>query len=72
MANKLLSLKQKFNKETITIENISNKDYLSDSDIESGKFYGNIHDFSVDYEQISKENILKIHTYLMKKMVIHK
>ena len=60
------------NKEPITIGNISNKDYLSDSDIKSGKFYGNIYYFSADYEQISNENILNIHTYLMKKMVLYR
>ena len=60
------------NKEPITIGNISNKDYLSDSDTESSKFYGNIYDFGVDYEQISNEDILNIHPYLMKKMVLYK
>ena len=45
------------NKEPIAIGNISNKDYLSDADIESSKFHGNIYDFSVDYERISNENI---------------
>ena len=48
------------NKEAITIGNISNNQDLSEDDIESGKLYGNIYDFSVDYEQISNENILNI------------
>ena len=49
------------------MRNIANRADLSDSDIKISKFYGNIYDFSVRYEQISKQNILKIHTYLMKK-----
>ena len=50
----------KINKYPIAIGNIANSVDLSDSG-----FYGNIYDFSVSYEQISKENILKIHTYLI-------
>ena len=55
------------NKHSLALRNIADNSDLSDSDIKSGKFYENIYDFSVGYEQISKENILKIHTYLMKK-----
>ena len=54
-------------KHPIAIGNIANSTDLSDSDIESGKLYGNIFDFSVGYEQISNENILSIHTYSMRK-----
>ena len=49
----------------MAIGNISSNTYLSENDIKCGKFYGNIYDFSVDYEQINNENILNIHVYLM-------
>ena len=29
--------------------------------------YGNVYDFSIDYGNISVDNILKIHNYLIKK-----
>ena len=57
----------KINKHPIAIGNIANSADLSDNGIESGKLYGNVYDFSMSYEQISKENILSIHTYLMRK-----
>ena len=40
---------------------------LSSSDIEDGKLYGNVYDFSVDYSAITNDEILDIHYYLMKK-----
>ena len=40
---------------------------LSPKNINDTKLYGNVYDFSVDYNPISNENILKIHKYLMKK-----
>ena len=40
---------------------------LSPKNINDTKLYGNVYDFSVDYNRISNENILKIHKYLMKK-----
>ena len=55
------------NKHPIAIGNIVNSADLSDSDIASGKLYGNVYNFSVSYKQISNENILSSHTYLMKK-----
>ena len=42
---------------------------LSPKNINDTKLYGNVYDLSVDYNAISNENILKIHKYLMKKMV---
>ena len=60
------------NKYPIAIGNIADRADLPDSDIKVNKFYGNIYDFSVSYEQISKENILKSPTYLMKKMLLYK
>ena len=59
-------------KHPIATENIANNGDLSDDDIESAKLYGNVYDFSVSYEQISNENILNIHNYLMRKMVLYK
>ena len=53
-------------------EIISSNTYLSEDDIESGKLYGNIYNFSVNYEQIGNKNILDIHTYLMKKTILYK
>ena len=55
------------NKRPLALGNIADNAYLSDEDIESGKLYGNVYDFNADYNQISKENIINIHNYLMKK-----
>ena len=41
--------------------------HLSPKNINDTKLYGNVYDFSVDYNLISNKNILKIHKYLMKK-----
>ena len=40
---------------------------LSPKNVNDTKLYGNVYDFSLDYNPISNENILKIHKYLMKK-----
>ena len=40
---------------------------LSSKDINDTKTYGNVYDFSLDYSNISNEEILQIHKYLMKK-----
>ena len=40
---------------------------LSPKNNNDTKLYGNVYDFSVDYNPISNENILKIHKYLTKK-----
>ena len=40
---------------------------LSPKDINDIKLYRNVYYFSVDYNTISNENIIKIHKYLMKK-----
>ena len=40
---------------------------LSPKNVNDIKMYGNVYDFSVDYNTISNENILKIYKYLMKK-----
>ena len=50
----------------LTLGSISTS-YISSSDIEESKLYGNVYDFSVDYSTISNDKILDIHAYLMKK-----
>ena len=40
---------------------------LSPKNIDDTKLHGNVYDFSVDYNPISNENIVKIDKYLMKK-----
>ena len=55
------------NKHPLALGNIADNADLSHDDIESGKLYGNVYDFNADYNQISKENIINIHNYLMKK-----
>ena len=40
---------------------------LSKDDVNNIKMYGNVYEFSVDYNTISNEYILKIHKYLTKK-----
>ena len=42
------------------------KDYNKNSRKDTG-LYGNIYDFSVDYNAITNDEILDIHKYLMKK-----
>ena len=39
---------------------------LSPKNNNDTKLYGNVYDFSVDYNLISNENILKMHKYLIK------
>ena len=41
--------------------------YFSTNDMKKTGLYGNVYDFSVDYRDISVDNILKIHKYLIKK-----
>ena len=49
----------------LCLENIS-KDWSVDNMKETG-FNGYIYDFSVDYDAIVVDEVLDIHTYLMKK-----
>ena len=42
------------------------KDYTENSRKDTG-LYGNVYDFSVDYNAIRNDEILDIHNYLMKK-----
>ena len=51
----------------LTLGSISTSANLSSSDIEDGKLYGNVYDFSVDYNTISNDKILDVRAYLMKK-----
>ena len=51
----------------LTLGSISASANLSSSDIEDGKLYGNVYDFSVDNSTISNDKIQNTHAYLMKK-----
>ena len=51
----------------LILGSISTSANLSSSDIEDGKPYGNVYDFSIDYCAISNDKILDIHAYLTKK-----
>ena len=42
------------------------KDYTENSRKDTG-LYGNVYDFSVDYNAIRNDEVLDIHNYLMKK-----
>ena len=42
------------------------KDYDANSGKDAG-LYGNVYDFSVDYNAIANDKIVDIHNYLMKK-----
>ena len=57
------------NKYPLALGYIADNADLSDDDIESDKLYGNVYDFSGNYDQISNESILNIHNYLMKKNI---
>ena len=41
--------------------------YFSTNDMKKTGLYGDVYDFSIDYGDISVDNILKIHKYLIKK-----
>ena len=68
MANKLLTLRAK-NSESIKypmcLGGLS-KGYDKNCRKETG-LYGNVYDFSVDYNAIKVDDILDVHKYLMKK-----
>ena len=51
----------------LALGTISTSANLSSSDIEDSKLYGNVYDFSVDYNAISNDKIHDIHAYLMRK-----
>ena len=49
------------NKHPVALGNITDNADLLNDNIESGKLYGNVYDFSVDYNQTSNENIMNMH-----------
>ena len=63
---KFKAKKSEIKENQLTLGSISASANLSSSDIEDGKLYGNVSEFSVDYSTISNDKILHIHAYLMK------
>ena len=51
----------------IALGSITTTEHLSTYEIKESKLYGNIYDFSVDYNAISNDKIHDIHAYLTKK-----
>ena len=51
----------------LALGSISNSANLSNSDIEDSKLYGNVYDFSVDYNIITNNKIINIHNCPIKK-----
>ena len=50
----------------LTLGSIATSANLSSSDIEDGKLYGDIYDFSIDYSAISNDKIHDIHAFLIR------
>ena len=49
----------------LCVRNISKK--FSVDNMKKTGLYGQVHEFSIDYDAIANDKILDIHTYLMKK-----